>query len=433
MTTTKLPPNAGQKAAADAFFDFLLTDQKEFHISGAAGVGKTFLMSYIIDNTMTQYHKTCDLLGIKPLYTDVVMTATTNKAAAALSTAVGRPTSTIHSFLNLRVQDDFSTGKTLLTRTRDWKVHQNLIIFIDECSMIDADLDAMIQEGTQDCKIVYVGDHNQLPPVFEKKSSIYRRKAPFFELTEPMRNNNQPALMAVCQQLRETVETGVFKPIQIVPGVIDYLGDAAMQDKIAEYFQPGTNLTTRILAYSNKHVTDYNGYIRELRQLPTEFIPGEVVVNNAAIRMGNNQMSAEQEFTISDTKGIVNHVIEGGVDLAVQLVELSNEYGDIIYSVPVPVDKDHYNRLLKYYAGRKNWERYYYLKNNYPDLRPRDAATVHKSQGSTYQSVFIDLENISKCTQEDVAARLLYVAFSRARERVYLHGNLTQRYGGLIR
>ena len=87
MTT---PPtlNQGQKAAADAFFDFLLTDDKEFIISGPAGVGKTFLMSYIIDHTMTHYHKVCELMGIKPKYTEVQMTATTNKAADVLGQSV---------------------------------------------------------------------------------------------------------------------------------------------------------------------------------------------------------------------------------------------------------------------------------------------------------------------------------------------------------
>ncbi|TJX12618.1 MAG: hypothetical protein E5W21_36750, partial [Mesorhizobium sp.] len=47
--------NDGQKAAADAFLEFLFSDDKEFIISGPAGVGKTYLMNYIIDNTMPRY------------------------------------------------------------------------------------------------------------------------------------------------------------------------------------------------------------------------------------------------------------------------------------------------------------------------------------------------------------------------------------------
>ncbi|WP_399498890.1 C-terminal helicase domain-containing protein, partial [Streptomyces sp. P17] len=55
-----------------------------------------------------------------------------------------------------------------------------------------------------------------------------------------------------------------------------------------------------------------------------------------------------------------------------------------------------------------------------------------KAQGSTYDSVFIDLSNISKVTQPDVAARMLYVAFTRARSKVYLYGQLAKRFGGLV-
>ncbi|MCF8861652.1 DNA helicase [Agrobacterium phage OLIVR2] len=427
-----LNPNAGQENAAKAFFEFLLTSGKEFIIAGAAGVGKTFLMSYIIDKIMVQYQKTCELLGIEPEYTEVVMTATTNKAAEVLGNATGRPTSTIHSYLNIRVSEDYQTGKTVLTRTRDWHVKRNKIIFIDECSMIDSDLYHILHEGTENCKIVYVGDHNQLAPVFEKISPIYLQGSPFYELTEPMRNNGQPALMAICQQLRETVESGEFKPIQVVPGVIDWLSDGEMLQGIQDTFIPGPNLNSRILAYTNKMVIQYNQYIRELRQLPALYTAGEVLVSNGSTKVGSTQLSVEQEITIKEVQNTRIIEITKDSELEVQQVTLETSFGEVVYNALLPVDRDHYDKLIKWFAKTKNWERMYFLKNNFPDLRPRDAATVHKSQGSTYQSVFIDLDNISKVTNPDMAARMLYVAFSRAKERVFLYGNLTERFGGII-
>src|SRR6218665_1459551 len=147
--------NMGQKAAADAFFEFLFNDaEKEFIISGPAGVGKTHLMGYIINTVMQRYTEMCKLLGTPPASTSVNMTATTNKAAEALSQATGRPTQTIHSFLNLKVTEDYSTGISKLIKTPNWTVHTNIILFIDECSMIDAELDRIIGEGTNNCKIV---------------------------------------------------------------------------------------------------------------------------------------------------------------------------------------------------------------------------------------------------------------------------------------
>lgn len=432
--TTKYPLNTGQKAAADAFFDFLLTDDKEFIISGPAGVGKTYLMSYIINETMVHYHKVCELMGMDPKYTEVMMTATTNKAADVLGQATGRPTSTIHSFMNLRVQNDFSTGKQLLSRTKAWEVHKNKIIFIDECSMIDSDLYNMIKEGTFDCKLVYVGDHNQLAPVFEALSPIYRQNAPFYELTEQMRNRNNQALMDVCQQLRETVESGVFNPIHVDGQSVILLDDDEMQARLAEQFVlPIDDSTSRVLAYTNKQVNEYNMYLREQKNLPDLLTDGEIMINNSAVRIANKyQLSVEQEVTVIDAQGPSSYKVDNEYELPIQRMTLESSFGERIPNVCVPTDREYFDQLVKHYASRKNWERHFFLKENFPDLRPRDAATVHKSQGSTYDSVFIDLANISKVTQSDVAARMLYVAFSRARSKVYLYGNLHKRYGGLV-
>ena len=55
---------------------------------------------------------------------------------------------------------------------------------------------------------------------------------------------------------------------------------------------------------------------------------------------------------------------------------------------------------------------------------------MHKSQGSTYDTVFIDLENIGSCRNPDQVARMLYVAVSRARNRIFLFGKLPTKYGG---
>lgn len=424
--------NEGQQAAADGFFQFLFDKDNELIISGPGGVGKTFLMGYLIDQIMPRYQQTCSMMGIPTEYNEVMMTATTNKAAEVLSLATGRPAQTIHSFLNLKVQDDYKTGKSLLTKTRNWQIHSNKIIFVDEASMVDHPLLTMIREGTYKCKIIYVGDHCQLAPVMEPISPIYRQRMPFFELTEPMRNSEQPALMQICQQLRNTVETGEFKPISPVPGVIDHLDDFQMECEIHSHFTGEHN--ARILAYTNQRVVAYNDHIREIRQLTDKYTLGEVLINNSAIQFKAGLMSVEEEvqiMKISDTTEIIEIDEDGQVTLEVRRADLQNKFGEIYTNVPLPEDRDHFNALMKYYQRLKNWNRFFHLKNSYPDLRPRDAATVHKAQGSTYDTVFIDLGNLSTCHNPNLAARLLYVAFTRARSRVVLYGDLADKYGGL--
>jgi len=58
------------------------------------------------------------------------------------------------------------------------------------------------------------------------------------------------------------------------------------------------------------------------------------------------------------------------------------------------------------------------------DLRAAYACTINKAQGSTFDEVFIDLDDIRRCTSGDQIARMLYVGVSRARNHVYLTGDL---------
>ena len=432
MLSTRPTLNQGQQAAADGFFDFLFSNDKELIISGPGGVGKSFLMGYLIDEIMPRYEKMCSLLNQPVKYLDVHMTATTNKAAEVLAQATGRPCNTVHSFLGLKVTDDFTTGVSKLSKTNNWKVHQRIILFVDEASMVDVTLLKYIREAMLDCKVVFVGDHCQLAPVKEAKPPVFNQGLPMYVLTEPMRNNGQPALMSVCQQLRDTVEQGIFNPIQIVPGVIDLLNDQQMFDELSRNFIDA-DFDGRILAYSNARVLQYNDFIRkDVRRLPDEFVKGEHLVNNTMFQRGKTAFSVEEEVTVVEVNSTTDFCeIEPGVHLEYRLCHLCSGF-TVMPDVMVPVDRGHYTNLIKWYAKQKDWQKYYFLKNNFPDLRQRDACTVHKSQGSTYNTTYIDLENLSTCTQSETGARLLYVAFTRARNRVVLYGDLTKRFGGLI-
>lgn len=425
--------NTGQAAAADAFFEFLFDDdQREMSLSGPGGVGKTFLMSFLIDNIIPRYQQACKLVGVEPRFNEVFMTATTNKAAEVLAVATQRPTSTVHSFLGLKVKDNYSTGKSTIERTNSWTVRENIILFVDECSMIDSQLLAYIREGLLNSKIVYVGDHCQLPPVMEASSPIYTKNMPTYELTEQMRTNN-PDLQALNDQLRNTVETGVFKPIQIIPGVIDHLNDEQMAATMESVLMDN-NHESRALAYTNKRVIQFNDHIRFMRNLPDEWQVGESLINNSAIRHLGEQISVEEELELvsaSDTTEKQYIVGDPEGFFETRRCNFKSKIGHEIPNLNVPVDPVHYLALIKFYASQKNWQAMYFLKNNFPDLRQRDAATFHKVQGSSHDSVFIDLGDLSTCRNPDVAARMLYVAASRARYRIFLYGELASKFGGI--
>lgn len=430
--TTPPPLNAGQQEAADAFFDFLVSDAKHFIISGPGGVGKTFLMGHLIDNVIPRYQDTCNILGIKCKYDNVVMCATTNKAAEVLSIATNRPCETVHKYMNLTIKENFSTGQVQLIRTKTWQPKYNTVIFVDEASMIDSPLLKEINEGTIHCKIVFVGDHCQLPPVKEALSPVFKKATDFYNLTEPMRNSGQPALVNICTQLRATVETGEFQPIKIVPGVIDHITDLSVLAKeIDSYFLQQT-VGSRILAYTNDAVVEYNNYIRGLRGLNEHIVVGEILVNNNAVRHSDGSMiSVEEELEVLRIGDSEMIAIDEETDLEVRRCDLVSRYATYL-GVPVPVDRQYHQDLIKYFVSKKEWQKKFHLQGTYPDLRPRDAATIHKAQGSSYDTVFIDLDNLSRmCRRPDLVARLLYVGFTRARNRIVLYGELAEKYGGL--
>lgn len=432
--TPTIQLNKDQQDAADAFFQFLFSNETEMNISGPGGVGKTTLMGHLIDRIMPMYFEQCELLGVKPEYDSVVMTATTNKAADVLARSTGQDVQTVQSYLRLKVKDDYKTGASKLSKRNDFIVHDRIILFVDECSMIDSQLYHFIHEGTSGSKIVYIGDHCQLAPVMETISPVYRNKLGTSELLTPVRNAGQQALMDVCTQLRQSVETLDFYPIKEVPGVIDIADDDMLEAELSTHFSQQTR-NDRILAYTNNRVIQYNDYIRDLRQLPKHPVVGENLINNTAIRMAQTMISVEQPVKISKISAGTNFdkLPDVHEEVLLEYYEADLETSGVpILDVKLPADRDHYTALLKHYGRKKNWECYFYLKNSFPDLRPRDACTVHKAQGSTYDTVFIDLENISTCHNPSQAARMLYVAFTRAKNRIILYGDLAEKYGGVI-
>lgn len=442
-TITQTPPNdtlpvlnEGQQAASDEFFQFLLRDEKEYNIRGAGGVGKTFLMGKFLDEVIPRYRKTCALMGQEPTFDEIVMTATTNKAADVLGRSTKRGAQTIHSFLRVIPWTDYATKKTKLKRKRDWAQISNVIVFIDECSMVDSQLYFEIHAALDDtCKIVYVGDHNQLAPINERISPIYQQQRGIRNstLTENVRSAAQPALLAINQQLRDTVETGIFQPIQAVPGVIDALDGDGVEKEVQRLFSSNT-FDHRILCYRNSQVLQYNEYIRQLRGLSQTITNGEVLTVNYGVKAKRDFIGPETEVQVRNiTKPTLWSPSQTPeVEVAIQTADLETSYGHIFRDIPIAVDPNDRISMIKYLRKAKDWESERYLTERVADLRQRDAGTVYKAQGSTYHTVIIDLDDIAQCHRRETVARMLYVAFSRATTRIILHGSLPEKYGGVI-
>jgi nucleoside-triphosphatase THEP1 len=416
-----------QQAAYDAIFQFLLGDEREFVITGAGGVGKTFLMGQIIDSILPHYKELCQLMGQPIRYHEAFLTATTNKAAAQLAEDSKRICSTVHSHLGLTMRPDYTTGQTRLKRGANWSVKENQILIVDECSMVDTQLYKAIQEGLINSKVIYVGDQHQLAPVMEVLSPVFRNNLPMVELMEPVRNVGQPALMDLCAHFRATVQTGVFPTVHLTPGVVDYYTREQIKEHLDVAFQD-PNHNSKIVAYTNKQVVSYNDYIRHLRNLPDTYTEGEHLILNNVVPVSNGIIPTESEIEIVNLSGVQTEHLADDITIDYRDAGITANGWTLPKVVRIPVDGAHALALQRYFGANGNWPLHFHMRDKYLDLRPRDASTVHKAQGATYDTVIIDLSDISTCTHKDQVARMLYVAVSRARNRVIFHGKLSDRF-----
>ena len=401
-------------------------NQKFMDISGGAGTGKTYFISQIADNILKHKVPGCTLHT-------VAITATTNKAAAVISDAMPHRAgqiATIYGFMNLRVSENFQTGSVSIVPTPNWTVHAGTLIIIDECSMIPTELFKYLEMGIdKTCKVLFVGDKNQLAPVKESLSPIYRQGYNSTYLTQPVRNALQPALMALCEQAKQTVLTGVFTPIKEIPGVIDFVDGTELKGVLEREFtaeDPGK----RVLSYTNKRVVQYNEYIRQIRGYSEPFEIGEILSNNSSAELlGKERLYTDQVVRVlkivsdqNDTKIVPGEDIR---TITLQVEDVSSKAVYEVTSFAYPADRD---AAMKYYSSRKQWDKFFKIKGNFPDLRSVAASTTHKAQGSTYDNIIVDLADIGMCTNREQTARMQYVALSRPKTHIYVRGQLPERY-----
>lgn len=418
--------NAGQQKAFDEIIDFLNSDRKVHNLEGGPGTGKSYLVATVL-SSLKMYLKPDNPIK------EFVITATTNQAVSVLQRNLPPhlpPAKTIYSFMNLRVKDNYSTGETECIPTARWAVHYNCFIVIDESSMVDRYLKSWIDKGTSDtCKVLYVGDPDQLPPVKEQISEVYSSGHRSSVLTESVRNKTQPALQALNHQLRETVRTGIFKPIVEVPGVIDRINGPMLQGILErEYHTEDPH--KRVLAYTNKKVQSYNKYIRKLRGYTEPYETGEILFNNQSAEMiDKTRLHTDQQVRVISVSDILPRTdLVKGHSIECHDLQVEDVYTSARYNVSVFRSLQDRTNVLKHYSSRKHWASFFRIRDNFPDLRSTGATTTHKGQGGTHNSIIMDLDDIGKCTVRDQTARLMYVAGSRPKFHIYIKGELPERF-----
>lgn len=405
-----------QQAAYEAFIQFILDPMKSiFVLEGYAGTGKSTLVNKMISD-LDSILRTAKLIDPDTQHTwDILLTATTNKAAEALSQITNQKVVTIQSLLGLKVVKNYQTGKSSLRLKNFAEIIKRSIIFIDEASYYSEELLRYTLQRTEQCKLIFIGDPAQLTSVGYRSSPVFNKGFQTVRLTEVMRQTKNNPIMEAATAFRDWVITGEPKPIKLDGEHLVYLdrGDFS-QAVIQEFTRADWKFNeSKILTWTNKAVVSYNSQLRELASGSPIFRNGDYAICNSYVQNGSGRIPTDSLVMIRE--------ISPATDMGVDGFKVYLEG----YLVPffLPKDFNDKKKTVNRIAKDGDFSLADEIDKTWIDLRAAYACTINKSQGSTYDKVFIDLEDIKKCASGDQIARMLYVAVSRAREKAYFTGD----------
>ena len=400
------------------------------------GYGKSHMVGYLLEIL-----KKTDL--------PVVVTSMTHVAAEVLADFTGNPVSTLHSAFGWYLEECTETGKVLLMSPEKSPIQHGSVIIVDEAGMVNNQvLAALIDAATAfDLRILGVGDNKQTFPV-EKDGvptgvPFYDHCKVRFTLGIPKRQSEGDIVFALCQRMRQSVDGGRFpnfKTIEQGDGRGVYDSDDFTDDIIKAYDAASSPDQVKVLSYTNKKAIKYNKIIRKhvLGVDTNEPQVGEELVANTTIKEYDNEAGGDV-IIIANNERVTVLGTEAGEEWG-----LSGWWTRIVnfdkdeYTVFVPESPAVKDRELKKLSreakeakaegksgvARYCWGEYFNVLNKTADLRPTFAITVTKSQGSTYEHVLVDLNDIDRCWDRETKARLAYTAVSRASKKVTVDGYL---------
>lgn len=416
-------------------FVFDPNSPQAFIVEGFSGCGKTTMIQYFLKAYEAKLALQRKLNKNSPtnlhLPPEIVLTATTHKAVRALESKLAENVpyklTTIHSFLNLVVKPNYLDGGVRLCKSRNFNVLYNKILIIDEASMIDAHLLKYIEEAmdAESCKIIYIGDPKQLLAVGRQNALVFEQpNIPKNALTEVLRQSGDTnTILDFGEQMRNLLDKEEFKipQIQDSQNIILCSGEEFKQKIIQTFTQGDLNPeSARILARTNKKVKAYNKFVRSLFTETSVYQKGEVLVSNQPLLT----MDSPQKIILRNDEIVIVDYVDTDIPqevagvLCYYVISTNGEH------ILVPYDHKQYQAFLKHYQRQKEWPEYFLLKQSVSDLRPLYSSTVHKAQGSTFDDVFIDLSDIGTSNNIREIVRLLYVGFTRAKNNVYVYGQL---------
>lgn len=445
-------------------FEKFISERNEFSafvLRGFAGTGKTSTMKALVKM----------LPGYK---LKSVLLAPTGRAAKVLSGYTGKQASTIHKKIYRRKSAVDLAAGFQLTENK----HKDTIFIVDESSMISGslhdpagihwskdslldDLVRYVYEADQNCKILFIGDTAQLPPVGSEMSPAlsknllethYGLSVHTIELTEVMRQEQASGILQNATQIRKQIADNInFVPSLRTKGFKDFFafnGDRLGDGLQYAYDKYGME-DTLVICRSNKNANLYNQQIRgRILYREEEISAGDylmVVKNNYFWLPEEEQGFIANGELLKVIRVRKEEEIHGFkfAEATVQLIDFEKQptitvkvLMSTLYSESPALtqleQKQLFDSVSADYADIPNKrERLNAIKSdpyfNALQIKFSYAVTCHKAQGGQWKAVFIDQGYLNEEMLNSDFLRWLYTAITRAQNEVFLV-NFNQKF-----
>ena len=374
-------------------------------VGGYAGTGKTTMLCELRD----ELHRNFPWLS-------VAFVTFTGKASSVLQTKLDKAKiaypndyiGTIHGLIykpetryDTKLKAHVIVGWKLKDEDEVWPS----IIIIDEASMVSKQLwDDLSQFGKP---IIGVGDHGQLPPIGDQFNLLTSTD---FQLTEIHRQALNSPIIALSKHVREEgyipynkfFSKEVFKLSWNHDRCVHVWDNRVVFDEDLIVLC-GFNTTRNYLNEEIRKKLSYNK-----KKLP---YPGERIVclaNNHMTKIMNGQIGTVQ-WVMPENYGLYRMTIDMGNPDPIECMVSDKCFGEVTYTM---YDGTKHLKLQQKYAAKKGAGRVDFFDYGY-------AMSVHKSQGSEWKKVIV-FEQRSKHWDDDMYARWLYTAITRASEKLFV-------------
>jgi len=398
------PLNEKQKIAYE---EAISIDNDIVFITGSPGTGKSFTAKYIID----YFSEITD-------NSSIVALAPSHQSKVVLRDMIYNDSidvKTTQSYCNM-VPDFYSEKDFKWTGKYP---EEKQVILIDEISMVSQQQFDLIRESSS--KIICLGDKNQLLSVGENNADMTHIKT--IELTEQMRQEktNTSLYMAI-QRYKEAIQSNSKVDLSGVPED-DTLSLVRERKVLFSKFVKSEIHSKVIVAAKNDMVNTYN--------LQVKNVVGESMYEKDDILI---TQSPVWEVYKQDKKADFNN----GDILKVHSVKFVNNeimpYNEVSVSyttidrptnkICIPSNNELYEERLQALradakANPKLWKLFYKFKNQFAEVKHAYSMTSWKTQGSTFDQVYIDHQDIGSIqhwADMDTYNRAMYISLSRAKK-----------------